>query len=183
MRSIEGVARFLRRVWSLVLELDGAEPAEGDGAAPARHAAIKKVTEDLEAFGFNTCIAALMTYSNEIQKDEIPSRVDLETLLTLLNPFAPHLTEELWQRLGHADLLCRRPWPAWDPSRLVATEIEYAVQVNGKLRSTFSISADAPEAAVLDAALADAKVKAAVDGKTLVKKIVVPKKLVNLVVK
>jgi leucyl-tRNA synthetase len=183
MRSIEGVARFLRRVWTLVLELEGAEPAEGDGAAPARHAAIKKVTEDLEAFGFNTCIAALMTYSNEIQKDEVPARVDLETLLTLLNPFAPHLTEELWQRLGHADLLCRRPWPAWDPSRLVATEIEYAVQVNGKLRATFSIAADAPEAAVLDAALSDAKVKAAVDGKTVVKKIVVPKKLVNLVVK
>jgi leucyl-tRNA synthetase len=183
MRSIEGVARFLRRVWTLVADLEGAAPAAGDGAAAVRHATIKKVTEDLETFGFNTCIAALMSYSNEIQKAPVPAAVDLETLLTLLNPFAPHLTEELWQRLGRDGLLCRREWPGWDAGRLVASVVEYAVQVNGKLRSTFTIAADAPDAAVIEAALADAKVKAAVDGKTVVKKIVVPKKLVNLVVK
>ena len=149
--------------------------------AAARHLAIKRVTEDLEAFGFNTCISSLMTYSNEIQK--APSRIDLETLLVLLNPFAPHLTEELWSRLGRHELLCRQPWPTWDARYLVASVIEYAVQVNGKLRSTFSIAASAAEAAVKEAALADAKVKAALDGKTIVKAIVVPQKLVSLVVK
>ena len=100
-----------------------------------------------------------------------------------MNPFAPHITEELWSRLGHSDLLCRQPWPSWDAKFLIESVIEYAVQVNGKLRSTFSIAADAPEASVLEAALADAKVRLAVDGKTIVKKIVVPKKIVNLVVK
>jgi leucyl-tRNA synthetase len=183
MRSIEGSARFLRRVWTMVLELEGAAPAAGDGAVADRHRAIKKVTEDLELFGFNTCIAALMSYSNEIQKQPVPTKIDLETLLILLNPFAPHITEELWSKLGHDDLLCRQAWPAWDAKFLIESTIEYAVQVNGKLRSTFSIAADAAEAAILDAALADAKVIAAIDGKTMVKKIVVPKKLVNLVVK
>ena len=183
MRSIEGSARFLRRVWTMVLELEGAAPAAGDGAVADRHRAIKKVTEDLELFGFNTCIAALMTYSNEIQKQPVPTKTDLETLLILLNPFAPHITEELWSRLGHTDLLCKQAWPSWDEKFLIESVIEYAVQVNGKLRSTFSIAADAPETSVLEAALADAKVIVAVDGKTIVKKIVVPKKLVNLVVK
>ena len=183
MRSIEGVSRFLRRVWILILGLDGAAPAAGAGIAEARHRAIKKVGEDLEAFGFNTCVSSLMTYSNEIQKEPAPAKVDLETLLILLNPFAPHLTEELWSRLGHSDLLCRQPWPAWDPKFLVESTVEYAVQANGKLRSTFSISAGASEAEVVAAALADPKVKPALDGKTVVKTIFVPKKLVNLVVK
>ncbi len=183
MRSIEGVARFLRRVWVLVLEFDGAAPAAGAGVAAARHRAIKKVGEDLEAFRFNTCISSLMTYSNDIQKESVPATIDLDTLLILLNPFAPHITEELWSRLGHDDLLCRQPWPSWDAKFLVASVIEYAVQANGKLRSTFSISAGASEAEVVAAALADPRVKLALDGKTVVKTIVVPNKLVNLVVK
>jgi len=182
MRSIEGVARYLRRVWTLIDGLEGA-PAAGDGVVAARHRAIKKVGEDLEAFGFNTCISSLMIYSNEIQKDPAPSKVDLETLLVLLNPFAPHLTEELWSKLGHTDLLCRRPWPKWDAKYLVDSVVEYAVQVNGKLRSTFSIAADAGQDEAKAAAMADPKVAAAVEGKTVVKIIVVPKKLVSLVVK
>jgi leucyl-tRNA synthetase len=124
-----------------------------------------------------------MSYSNDIQKQPVPTKIDLETLLILLNPFAPHITEELWSRLGHADLLCRQTWPAWDAKFLVESVIEYAVQANGKLRSTFSIAADAPEADVIAAALADPKVKLALEGKTIVKTIVVPKKLVNLVVR
>ncbi|MFI5346632.1 MAG: leucine--tRNA ligase [Elusimicrobiota bacterium] len=182
MRSIEGTARFLRRVWTLVDGLEGAA-AGGGGLLTARHRAIKKVGEDLEAFGFNTCISSLMIYLNEIQKDSAPSRVDLETLLVLLNPFAPHLTEELWEKLGHKDLLCRQAWPKWDPQFLIDSTIEYPVQVNGKLRSTFTIAADAAEAAVKEAALADPKVKIALEGKTIVKAIFVPKKLLNLVVK
>jgi leucyl-tRNA synthetase len=182
MRSIEGVARYLRRVWTLIDGLEGA-PAAGEGAVAARHRAIKKVGEDLEAFGFNTCISSLMIYLNEIQKEAAPSKTDLETLLILLNPFAPHLTEELWSKLGHTDLLCRQPWPKWDAKHLVDSVVEYAVQVNGKLRSTFSIAADASQDDAKAAAMADPKVTAAIDGKTVVKIIVVPKKLVSLVVK
>ncbi len=182
MRSIEGVARFLRRVWTTVLDLEGA-PAAGLGLVNIRHRTIKKVTEDLESFGFNTCLSSLMIYLNEIQKEEAPSRADLETLILLLNPFAPHLTEEIWSRLGHADLLGRQGWPSWEAKYLIDATVEYAVQVNGKLRATFTIAADAMDEAVKAAALADVKVKAALEGKTIVKSIVVPKKLVNLVVK
>ena len=185
MRSIEGVARFLRRTWTMLSpESLPAGLGSGDGLLASRHRAIKKVTEDIEAFGFNTAVSALMIYLNDIQagKGGI-ARVDAETLLILLNPFAPHLTEELWESLGHEDLLCRRAWPAWDARHLVDSVVEYAVSVNGKVRSTFTIAVDAPEADVKAAALADAKVKAALDGKTLLKTIVVPKKLVNLVVK
>ncbi len=183
MRSIEGSARFLRRVWTMVLDLEGAPPAEGDGLVAVRHRTIKKVGEDLESFGFNTCISSLMIYLNEIQKGGAPARVDLETLLTLLNPFAPHITEELWSKLGHPDLLCRRPWPAYDAKHLLDAVVEYVAQVNGKIRASFSIAADAPEAEIIAAARADAKVLAALEGKTVVKTIVVPKKLVNMVVK
>ncbi len=182
MRSIEGTARFLRRVWTLIAELDGS-PAEGGGLLSARHRAIKKVGEDLEAFGFNTCISSLMIYVNEIQKEAAPSRIDLETLLILLNPFAPHLTEELWEKLGHKDLLCRQAWPKWDAQYLIDSTITYPIQVNGKLRATTEIAADATEEQVKAAALAEPKIKAAVDGKAVVKIIFVPKKLLNLVVK
>ena len=182
MRNIEGVSRFLRRTWTQIVELETG-PAAGEGLIAARNRAIKKVTEDLESFGFNTCISSLMTYLNEIQKEKTPSKIDLETLLLLLNPFAPHLTEELWQKLGHSDLLCRQPWPTWDAKFLIDSVIEYPVQINGKLRATFTIAADAAEEEIKAAALAEPKIKAALEGKTIVKIIAVPKKLINLVVK
>jgi leucyl-tRNA synthetase len=181
MRSIEGVHRFLKRAFALINDLEAA--AAGEGLAPLRHRTIKKVGEDIEAFGFNTAISALMIYLNALSAEATPARVDVETFLTLLNPFAPHLTEELWEKLGNKDLLCRRPWPAWDAKHLVDTTIEYPVQVNGKLKATFVIAADAAEEAVKAAALGHEKVKAAIDGKQVVKVILVPKKLVSLVIK
>ncbi|MBI4371641.1 MAG: leucine--tRNA ligase [Elusimicrobia bacterium] len=182
MRGIEGVSRFLRRARTLIIERE-APPAADEGLAALRHRTIKKATQDLEAFGFNTCISSLMIYLNEIQKEKVPAAADLETFLILLHPFAPHLTEELWEKLGHADRLHKQPWPVWDDARLVESVVEYAVQVNGKLRATFKMAADAAEAALTEAALAEERVKAAVGGKTIIKKIVIPKKLVNLVVK
>jgi leucyl-tRNA synthetase len=182
MRSIEGVHRFLRRAYILINDLEAA-PAEGAGLVAVRHRTIKKVGEDIEAFGFNTCISSLMIYLNAIHADDAPSKIDLDTFLILLNPFAPHLTEELWEKLGHKDLLCRQPWPSWDARHLVEAEIEYPVQVNGKLRATFTIATDATEDAVKEAALSHEKVKAAIDGKQIIKVILIPKKLVNLVVK
>ena len=182
MRSIEGVYRFLRRGYILINDLEAA-PAAGDGLAALRHRTIKKVGEDIETFGFNTGISALMIFLNAIQDEKTPAKIDLETFLVLLNPFAPHLTEELWEKLGHKDLLCRQAWPTWDAQYLVDALIEYPVQVNGKLRATFTIAAGAEDAAVKDAALTNEKVKAAIDGKRIMKVILIPKKLVNLVVK
>ncbi|MEK7857651.1 MAG: leucine--tRNA ligase [Elusimicrobiota bacterium] len=182
MRNIEGVSRFLRKIWAVVIEADGF--AEGEaGLTSFRHRAIKKVTEDIEAFGFNTAISALMIYSNEIQKQPKPARADLEALLVLLSPFAPHMSEELWQRLGRQDLLAAQNWPSYDERHLKESRVEYAVQVNGKVRATFDFDADAPEQSVKEAAFALEKVKAALAGKEPFKTIVVPNRLVNIVVK
>ena len=181
MRSIEGVSRFLRKVWGLIK--DNPEPAPGEGLISSRHRAIKKVTDDIASFGFNTAISALMIYSNELQAQEKPARADLEAMLTLLHPFAPHLTEELWQTLGHDQCLATRVWPSYEEKFLKETTVEYAVQVNGRLRATFSIAADSPEPEVSKAAHALEKVKAAAAGKALVKTIVVLNRLVNIVVK
>ncbi len=179
MASIGGMARFLRRVHALVSEAD---PEDGEGLVATRHKTIQKVTEDIEAMAFNTAISALMIYSNEISSAR-RSRADMETLLSLLNPFAPHLTEELWERLGHRTCLSSAPWPSFDAAHTKETSVEYAVQVNGKVRATFSFRADAPQGEVAAAALALEKVKGAIDGKHLVKTIVIPNRLVSLVVK
>jgi len=175
MRSIEGVARFLRKLPALFESL-----TDGDGVVSLRHRTIKKVTEDIESFGFNTAISALMIYSNELPKT--PARADAEAFLLLLHPFAPHLTEEIWSRFDSTPLAAK-PWPAYDPAFLKDSSVEYAVQVNGKVRATFTFEADAPQDRVVEAALAQDKVKAALAGKPPFKTIVVPNRLVNIVVK
>ncbi|HVC08591.1 MAG TPA: leucine--tRNA ligase [Elusimicrobiota bacterium] len=185
MRSIEGVSRFLRKAWALVWDaLENKTLSEKTaGLAPLRHKTVKKVTEDVESFGFNTAISALMIYANEIQKQDAPARADLETLLILLHPFAPHLTEELWEKLGHERCLAQESWPAWDEALLVEEKVEYAVQINGKVRASFEFGRDAGEKDVREAALALEKIRTAVSGKTVVKAVVVPNRLVSLVVK
>ncbi|MBI5210487.1 MAG: leucine--tRNA ligase [Elusimicrobia bacterium] len=182
MRSIEGVARFLRKAWTLVSD-HARDAAPGDGLVNPRHRAVKKVTDDIESFAFNTAVSALMIYANDIQRASPPARVDLEMLLSLLNPFAPHVTEELWARLGGAGLLSAAPWPSYDPAFLKESTVEIAVQVNGKLRATLSMPADSPEHQVVEAALALGKVKGALGAKSVVKTIVVPNKIVNIVAK
>ena len=181
MRSIEGVSRFLRRAWSAIAE-SGPKAASGPGLESLRHRTIKKIGSDIENFNFNTAISTLMIYLNAILDERSPSRVDIETFLTLLNPFAPHLTEELWEKIGRTEPLCLQPWPLWDAKYLVDATVEYAVQVNGRLRATFTIAADAAEGDVKETAVSLDKVKLALDGKKIIKSIVVPKKLVNLVV-
>ena len=182
MRSIEGVHRFLRRAFILISDMEH-PPKAGEGHSALRHRTIKKVGEDIEAFGFNTAISTLMIYLNGISADDAPSKIDLDTFLVLLNSFAPHLTEELWQKLGHEDLLCRQPWPTWDAKHLVESVLEYPVQVNGKLRDTFKIAGDASDELVKETAINLVKIQTAVGTQTIVKVILIPKKLVNLVVK
>ena len=180
-KSIKGCRRFLERVWSLAEKVqDGDEYSKEHEAL--MHRTIKKVGEDADNLKANTAIAALMTMLNEFY-DKGVNRAEYKTFLALLNPFAPHITEELWQQLGETGLLSVAPWPAYDEAKTVESTVEMAVQVNGKLKGTIKLAADADKQAAIDAALAEEKDQHAIEGKQIVKQIVVPGKIVNLVVK
>ena len=180
-KSIKGCRRFLERVWSLAEKVqDGDEYSKEHEAL--MHRTIKKVGEDADSLKANTAIAALMTMLNEFY-DKGVNKAEYKTFLALLNPFAPHITEELWQQLGETGLLSVAPWPAYDEAKTVESTVEMAVQVNGKLKGTIKLAADADKQAAIDAALAEEKVQHAIEGKQIVKQIVVPGKIVNLVVK
>ena len=146
------------------------------------HKTIKKVGEDADNLKANTAIAALMTMLNEFY-DKGVNRAEYKTFLALLNPFAPHITEELWQQLGETGLLSVAPWPTYDEAKTVESTVELAVQVNGKLKCTIKLAADADKQTAIDTAMAEEKVQHAIEGKQIVKQIVVPGKIVNLVVK
>ena len=182
--AVKGCKRFLDKVWNLAEACsDSLEQTQANAAA--LHRCIKKVADDIEAMKFNTAIAAMMSLVGELQKNGC-SKGDLKALLVLLSPFAPHISEELWEALGfHAQLgfACQQRWPEYDESKTAASEITLAVQVGGKLRGSVSVAADADNEAIVAAALADEKVRRFTDGMELVKSIVVPGRLVNLIVK
>jgi len=179
--GLPGVRRFLDGVWRAARELDPAAVA-GEGLRRATHRAIKKVSEDVENLRYNTAIAALMTLLNDIRREGPADRWVLETLTQLLAPFAPHFAEELWEVFGHDTSVFRSSWPSFDPQMLVEDQIELAVQVNGKVRGRIQVAKDAPEAEVIERALAEEGVGAAIAGKPVKRVIVVPGKLVNIVV-
>jgi leucyl-tRNA synthetase len=192
MRGVEGVYRFLSRVWRLFVD-DRAEQvrlaetvvdAEPDRETLRRlHQTIQKVTEDLDGMRFNTAIAAMMEFSNHLTKLEARPRSVLEPLVLLLSPFAPHLAEELWSALGRRGTLAYEPWPQFNPALTRADETEVPVQVNGKLRARLMVPADISEANLRERALADERVRAAIGDKRVVKVIVPPRRnLVNIVV-
>ena len=156
-KSIKGCRRFLERVWSLAEKVqDGDEYSKEHEAL--MHRTIKKVGEDADSLKANTAIAALMTMLNEFY-DKGVNKAEYKTFLALLNPFAPHITEELWQQLGETGLLSVAPWPAYDEAKTVESTVEMAVQVNGKLKGTIKLAADADKQAAIDAALAEEKVQ------------------------
>ncbi|MBQ1217555.1 MAG: leucine--tRNA ligase, partial [Clostridia bacterium] len=180
--SVRGCKRFVDRVWNLA---ENVTPEEGYSAAleSAFHKTIRKVTSDIEGMKFNTAIAALMALMNDISAKGSVTRGELKTFLTLLNPFAPHITEEMWENAGFEGTMTYTAWPEYDEAKTVDKEIEIPVQVNGKLRSVLKIAADADKDTILAAAKADAKIVAFLDGKVPVKEIFVPGKMVNLIVK
>jgi leucyl-tRNA synthetase len=147
------------------------------------HKTIQAVTRDLEEMGFNTAIARLMEFVNFFTKETVRPKSAMETLVLLLSPLAPHIGEELWRLLGHDGTLAYVPWPQFDEALTIDDTIEVPVQVNGKVRSKVSIAADASQDDMLNAAKADPKIAEAITGKQIVKSIVVPGRLVNLVVK
>lgn len=189
-KGVEGVFRFLNRVWRLYLtEEDAVNPVIGDAAPSPEllrvyHQTVKKVTEDVPALRFNTAIAQMMIFINEAYRQERLPRSMMEDFLIVLAPFAPHIAEELRSRLGGAgSLFTSCAWVPYDASLTVADTVEVVAQVNGKIRAKFTAPLDTPEAELKALAMAEPNMRAHVDGKTVVKEIIVKNKLVNLVVK
>ncbi|NDK51429.1 leucine--tRNA ligase [Rhizobium laguerreae] len=182
-----GVRRFLERAWRIVCdESDGLSPVVLE-AAPSpqllrlRHQTVKSVTADIEAIRFNTAISRLMELANALTAEAVRPREVVETFVLLLAPFAPHIAEELWSKLGHGETLTWVSWPTFDPAMIEMETREYVVQINGKVRHRFEAAADLGEA-LLAAARSEPSVMALLDGKTVVKEVLVPGRLVNFVV-
>jgi leucyl-tRNA synthetase len=185
MRAIEGINRFLQRVWRLA-EKAGGKTAPDAAAVRLRHKTVQAVTERVEGFKFNTGISALMEYVNalyeRLSKDrDAGLRGDVEALAVLIAPFAPHLAEEMWESLGHKTSVFREKWPEADPALLREDSVEYPVQVNGKVRTKVSVPSAAAKDAVEAVALAAAREQGFLGGQDVVKVIVVPGKMVSLV--
>ena len=192
MKGVEGVSRFLARVWRVGFEENQAGewvtsskiqdvPCTDKALLKVVHETIKKVTDDIAKMSFNTAISQMMVCTNAFTQAEVVPLNEFRMLLHVLNPFAPHLSEEIHARLGGTEMLANLPWPEHDEAALVTDELELVVQVNGKLRDKITVAKDADKDSVEAAALAAAKVKEQIDGKTVRKVIVVPGRLVNIV--
>jgi leucyl-tRNA synthetase len=190
-RDIVGMSRFLAGVYrNLVGDEEAGKQAQivrqsiPDDLDRQMHRTIKKVAEDIESLRFNTAIAELIKLNNEMGRLSAGVPVELaENFTLMLAPLAPHLAEEIWSRLGHDGSLSRHPWPKYDPAKLVESTMELPIQINGKLRGTITVPADAGQEQILSTARETASVKPWLAGKTLVKEIYVDKKLVSFVVR
>jgi leucyl-tRNA synthetase len=197
--QVEGAFRFLKRVWALAVAHEGvfgapSAPGPVDGKAlevrRAAHKCLKRVGEAIERLSFNTAIAGIMEFVNalyaagaaETAAERAAMAEALRVLAVVLTPFVPHLADELAQGMGSPGVLVAEAWPAFDPALVVDDQVTYAVQVNGKLRATIAVAADADEAAIREAALADQNVRKFVADNPVKKVIVVPRKLVSVVV-
>ena len=187
-RGVEGVFRFLNRVWRLFMTEDaGLNPAI-ELVPPTTdferivHQTVKKVGEDIEGLRFNTAISQLMIFVNEAMKLEKLPRKELDKFVLLLAPFAPHIAEELWSELGHQHSLAYEPWPSYDPQKTLEEQIEIVLQVNGKVRGKLLIPQGADQANVEQLARLDANVQRHLEGKQVKRVIVVPNKIVNIVI-
>jgi len=180
--GVRGCKRFLDRVWKL---MDMVIPGEAyrPELEAKMHQTIKKVSQDYESLKFNTAIAALMTLLNDVYHTGSINEAELKTFLILLNPVAPHITEEIWERLKFGGMLNEQSWPTWDEAKTVEKTVEIGVQVNGKLRGTIEVNVDDPQEAAREKALDNEAVQRALDGKTIVKEIYVPGRIYNIVVK
>ena len=180
--GVEGVSRFLKRAFRLYQEAEVTDEKCGKELERLLHATVKKVTEDLDNFGFNTAISQLMIFLNEFSKLTKLPREAAEKFVLLLSPFAPHLGEELWEQLGHSGSLAYQPWPAWDEELLKLDEIEILVQVRGKPKARLMMPADVEQEEAEKLALASPDVQAALEGKPVRKMIFVPGRLLNIVI-
>jgi leucyl-tRNA synthetase len=185
-RDIVGAHRFLHRVWRNFVDPDSgdwriAEEPASDELRRSLHRTIRDVTQDMERLSFNTAIAKLIELNNQLVPLAALPREVAEPLLLMLAPFAPHLAEELWERLGHAASLAYESWPEADPQHLVEQTVQIAVQVAGKTRATIELAPDASEDQAKQAALEDPRVARHTTGKTVRKVVYVPGRLINIV--
>ena len=180
--SVKGCKRFVDRIWALQDKVTDSD-SYSDALRSKMHKTIKKVSEDIESMKFNTAIAAMMTLLNDIYDAGSITRKEFRDLLVLLYPFAPHVSEELYQLIGCEGVLSEQEWVTYDEALCVDDMIEIVVQINGKVKTKMNIPADAEKEAVLEQAAADTKIMEATAGKTIIKQIYVPKKLVNFVVR
>ena len=181
-QGLKGCYKFIEKVWNLqniVTDDEGYSPE----LEKAMHKTIKKVGDDFERMKFNTAIATMMSFLNDVSKKGSITKGEFKTFITLLNPVAPHVTEELWQMLGGEGLLSLAPWPAYDEDKTVDDEIEIVVQINGKIRDKMNVPADIDRAGLEAVAMESERIRELTEGKTIVKVIAVPGKLVNIVVK
>lgn len=188
-KGLDGARRFLDRVWRLFVDDNGRlnekikENCESAALERVYHQTVKKVTEDYEALRFNTGISQLMIFVNEAYRAEVLPKKYMEGFVKLLSPICPHIGEELWEKLGHTDTIAYEPWPEYDESKLVEDEVEIVLQINGKNREKLRIPADATKEQMEELAVSNETIKELTSGKTIVKVIAVPGKLVNIVVK
>ncbi len=180
--SVKGCKRFIDRVWNLQ-EIMNDSNEYSKKLETSFHKTIKKVTQDIETLKYNTAIASLMTLINEIYDAGTVSKKELETFIALLNPFAPHVTEEINEKIGNTAMLAETAWPDYDEAKCVDSEIEIVVQVNGKVRAKLNVPAGIGDADAIAAAKSDEKVAAEIQGKTIVKELYVKGRLVNIVVR
>lgn len=181
-QGLKGCYKFLERVWNLQSIVNDEEGYSAD-LEKNMNKAIKKVGEDFERMKFNTAIATMMSLVNDFSKKGSVTKGEYKTLITLLNPVAPHMTEELWLTYGNGELLSLQPWPKYDEGKTVDDEIEIVVQINGKIKDKLMIPAGLDKDGTQEAAMNTEKIKGLIEGKNVVKVIAVPGKLVNIVVK
>ena len=182
-QGVEGARKFLNRVWTFFTEPENIIDGELPALEKIYHKSVKKITDDFEKLGFNTAISQMMIFVNAVYKEGKCPKEYAEGLIKMLSCICPHIGEELWSLLGHENTIAYEPWPTYDEARAADDVVEIVVQINGKVRGKINVPADLDKDAVLSAAKADEKVAAAIDGKTVVKEIVVPNKIVNIVVK
>jgi leucyl-tRNA synthetase len=181
--GMSGIYRFLDRIWRLGEERTISEEKPSKDLLKKLHKTIKKVTGDTDTLNFNTAISQMMVLVNELYKIDTLPREVWEDLILMMAPYTPHLCEELWQRAGHNDSLFRAPWPTYDEALTIDDEIELVIQVNGKLRAKVKVARDISREDMIETTLSNDKILPWIEGKTIIKKIAVPGKLVNIVVK
>ena len=182
-RGVVGARKFLERIWRLYTEEDKIKDEANHNLDKVYNETVKKVTDDFETLNFNTAISQMMVFINNVYKEEVFPLEYARNFLKLLNPVCPHVTEELWERLGNNKTIAFEKWPEYDETKLVTDTKTIAVQVNGKVRGEITISVSEDEEIVKEKALECENVKRHLEGKTIVKVIVIKGKIVNIVVK
>ena len=181
MESIRGCGKFLERVWNLQeILVDGDEYSSE--FEKMMHQAIKKVTNDIEDMKFNTCVSTFMTILNEFTKLRKINKAELSTFVQLLNPFAPHITEEMWKRLGHNESIAYEKWPEYDEAKTVEDTINLPIQINGKLRANVTINKDEDQESIKEKIYQNEKIQEYTKGKEIKKEIYVKNKIYNIVI-